>query len=107
MLALGNRRHVGTRVGHGRATGLGDYPHGAPLPQRIEVAAHLGSRGVAVQLVKGEVVDTNVGVRLFEETTGRAHILDHKMAYPGNHLAVVGRQHLVDGRIAQRHGYEV
>ena len=91
MFPLGNRHHIGPRVGHSRATGLRNHACRISLPQRFEKSRHLRRLRVTVQFIKRQVVDTNIGIRFFEKPSGRTHILYDKVTYPGYYFAVIRR----------------
>ena len=95
------------QIGYRRTACFRYDSHRLSLPQRVQKSAHFHSRRVAVQFVKSQVVDTNIGIGLFQKPTGRTHILHDEMPYPGYHRSIIGRQYLFYGSIAQRHRNQV
>ena len=58
-------------------------------------------------LIERAVVNGERAVCLAQETACGTHILHNEMAQLDHHVAVIRRQHLVDGCIAQGYRYQV
>ena len=107
VLALGNGHHIGTRVGHGRASRFGDDTHRLASLQRLQVAGDVLGRGMLVQGIERELVDVDAPLHLLQEPACRTHILDNEMLDAEDDFLVVCREYLFDSGITQGHGDEI
>ena len=106
-LLLSDADDVGPRVGNGGTARFGDDAHREPRTQRLKETVDSGGGRMAVQLVEGEAVDVDGGLDTLQETAGRTYVFHNEMAEREDDIAVVAREDMVDGRVAQRDGYQV
>ena len=107
VLALGNGHDIGTRIGHGRASGFGDDTHRLTCLQRLQVSGDVFGRSVLVEGIERKFVYVDASLHLLQETTRRTHILYNEMLDAEYDFLVMRREHLFDGGIAQGYGDEV
>ena len=107
LLTLRNGYHIGTGIGHSRTSSLGDHTHGLACLQRLQIRGYSLGRGMLIEFIKGEFVDIDVAVDLLEEATSRTDILYDEMAQCHYDIMIIGRQHLLNGCIAQCAGDKV
>ena len=60
-----------------------------------------------VKFIECGAIDIELRIDLAQETASRTHILNNKMAYSGNYLAIILRQDITQRGVAQSYGQEI
>lgn len=75
--------------------------------QGVQVTGYLLGGGAFIERVEGAGIDVEISIRCFEETPGRADVLDDKLPDGEQQLPVVFRKHVLQRAVRQVDGKQV
>ena len=99
---VGQRRQVGSRIGHARQTRLRQYARIGAAEYGSQQFRYLFRRRVLVQLGYPQAVYRLADACPTQETAGRAFVFDDEIVEPRHDGTVVFRQDVVDRPVADR-----
>ena len=104
FMLMGEGDQIGTRIGHSRNSGFGEYTGIRPVQDRDEQFGYLSWGRVFVQFGELQRIDRTLHTGSAQKAPGRPDILDNEVADPIHHIPVEHRKDIPHGPVADRRG---